>query len=448
MKPRFRSLTQNWSWDVFWSGFRLAIVAGLFLLGVRGMRPDTSGPEFRTLAISRDHLFDFAQWEGDAVIDKALTDGIAPQQYMSPAQRVAYVRAYLKLVGDIGDLEDKIETIYADPAQSDPATASADLRARRDSLRAEQRGQQALAESIIQSQVSELLVEYGFGTAGQVLPPLEMRFTQLPTILIVSRRESIDRTGAYPLEHGLTVEQQQSLESAIDSRLGVSSLIAPLGGLAVYPAMLIETSDVQSVYNITAHEWTHHYLSFYPLGFNYGRTADLYTINETVASMVGGEIGWAVLHRYMPDLAGPPPDYTPKPPEQPRPRQPGQPGQFVFQTQMRGVRVEVDALLAEGRVEEAEDYMERSRAAFVDQGYRIRKVNQAYFAFYGSYADQPGATGSDPIGPALRELRYNSPSLHDFIALVRGMTTLDEIQSALARARQLRAGESTGGAPG
>jgi hypothetical protein len=436
MAMRPPTIFKNWSWPVFWSGLRLAIVAGLFLLTVRGMRPDTNSPEFRTLALARDHLFDFAQWEGDALFDKALIDLVAPQGYMSPDQRLGYVRDYLKLVGDIDDLENRIETLYADPAVSDPAAASADLRARRDALRAEQSRRQALAESIIQSQVAEMLVEYGFGTGGQVLPPVEMRFTQLPTIMIVSRREKIDRIGGYPLEHGLAVEQQQSLEGAVDSGLDASTLIAPLGGLAVYPAMLIETSDIHSVYNISAHEWTHHYLSFYPLGFNYGRTPDLYTINETVASMVGSEIGWAVLHRYYPDLAGPPPDLTPKPPERPRPPQPGKPGEFVFQTQMRSVRVEVDTLLDAGKVEQAEDYMERARATFVAHGYRIRKLNQAYLAFYGSYADQPGATGSDPVGPALRELRFSSPSLFDFIAQVRGMTSLAEIQAALAKAKR------------
>jgi hypothetical protein len=192
---------------------------------------------------------------------------------------------------------------------------------------------------------------------------------------------------------------------------------------------------VYSAFEISSHEWTHHYLSFYPLGFNYGQTPQLYTMNETVANIVGGEIGWAVLHRYYPDLAGQPPDYTPRPPEPPRPPTPGKPGEFVFNTQMRNVRVEVDALLAQGRVEEAEAYMERCRATFVTQGYHIRKLNQAYFAFYGSYADQPGATGADPVGPTLRELRYYSPSLIDFIASVRGATTLAEIQAALNRAR-------------
>ena len=53
------------------------------------------------------------------------------------------------------------------------------------------------------------------------------------------------------------------------------------------------------------------------------------------------------------------------------------------------------------------------RRVFWDQGYHIRKLNQAYFAFYGAYADSPGggAAGADPVGAAVRALRAHSSSL-------------------------------------
>jgi hypothetical protein len=105
---------------------------------------------------------------------------------------------------------------------------------------------------------------------------------------------------------------------------------------------------------------------------------------------------------------------------------------------MHQTRVHADELLAVGQVEEAEAYMEARRQVFVENGYQIRKINQAYFAFYGSYADEQGAAGSNPIGPALRELRYYSPSLVDFIASVRGVTTFEEVQRALETARAAR----------
>ena len=429
-----------WNWRAFWRGFWSALLIGLFLIGVPAARPDTGSTDFRVLGIARDYLFDFVGWEAGVLLDKAANAAIAPQRYMSEEERTAYVRDYLALVDEIARLESEVNRLYVDPDVEDPAAATADLRARRDALRRQQEERQALAESIIQAQTSEMLAEYGFDVGGEVLPPVAIRFTRLPTILIVSPRDRIERIGAYPLRYGLTVEQMEAIEADVDEELDVSSLIVPLGGLAVWPAMLIETGYLPYTFEVSAHEWTHHYLAFFPLGLNYGATPELYTMNETVANIVGKEIGWAVLNRYYPDLAPPPPDYTPQPPPEPEPPQPEEPPAFDFRAEMRETRIHVDELLAAGRIEEAERYMEERRRVFVEHGYQIRKLNQAYFAFYGAYADEPGATGSDPVGPALRELRYYSPSLYDFVARVRWMTTFDEVQTALAEAHLREAG--------
>jgi len=65
----------------------------------------------------------------------------------------------------------------------------------------------------------------------------------------------------------------------------------------------------------------------------------------------------------------------------------------------------------EGEITKAENYMELRRQIFVEHGYLIRKLNQAYFAFYGAYAENPvSAAGEDPVGPAVRELRAQSSS--------------------------------------
>lgn len=427
---------KSWNWPLFWRGLGAALLLGLFLVAVRGPRPDPTSTDTQALGLARNYLFDFVDWEVGALLDKVANDTIGPQRYMTEDERVQYVRDYFKLVDDIARLEQQVEDIYVDPNVQDPAAASADLRAERDALRAEQQPRQALAEAIIQSQVSEMLAEYGFNVGGEVLPPVEIRFTQLPTVLIVSRRDRIERVGTYALEHGLTVEQMQTLESSVDQKLGVSSLVVPIGGLAMYPSMLIETGYLPHAYEITAHEWFHHYLSFFPLGFNYGVTPELYTMNETAANIVGQEIGWAVLNRYYPDLAGPPPDWSPQPPPEQQPTTPQGRFTFDFREQMHITRVAVDQMLAAGRIQEAEAYMEYRRRIFVKNGYSIRKLNQAYFAFYGSYAEEPGATGADPVGPALRELRYYSPSLLDFVLRVREMTSLAQLQAAVEQARQ------------
>jgi hypothetical protein len=88
--------------------------------------------------------------------------------------------------------------------------------------------------------------------------------------------------------------------------------------------------------------------------------------------------------------------------------------------------------LSQGKIMDAEAYMERRRQFFWENGYSIRKINQAYFAFYGSYADTPGgAAGEDPVGPAVRALRTQSTSLKEFLERISRMTTFAELQKAV-----------------
>ena len=95
-------------------------------------------------------------------------------------------------------------------------------------------------------------------------------------------------------------------------------------------------------------------------------------------------------------------------------------------------RGKTDKLLAEGKIKEAEAYMEARREIFWQNGYAIRKLNQAYFAFYGAYADVPGgAAGEDPVGPAVRALRAQSASLADFVKRISWMTSFQELQAAV-----------------
>ena len=98
---------------------------------------------------------------------------------------------------------------------------------------------------------------------------------------------------------------------------------------------------------------------------------------------------------------------------------------------MRITRVEVDRPLSAGQVEAAEAYMEARRQVFWENGYRIRKLNQAYFAFYGAYADTAGATGADPVGPTVVAIRQLSPTLRDFMDVVAPVTSFADLQDVL-----------------
>jgi hypothetical protein len=99
---------------------------------------------------------------------------------------------------------------------------------------------------------------------------------------------------------------------------------------------------------------------------------------------------------------------------------------------MRATRLTVDRLLAEKKIEAAERYMEERRVFFWENGYLIRKLNQAYFAFHGAYADQPGgAAGEDPVGAAVRALRDQSATLAAFVNTISWMSSFEDLQRAV-----------------
>ena len=69
--------------------------------------------------------------------------------------------------------------------------------------------------------------------------------------------------------------------------------------------------------------------------------------------------------------------------------------------------------------------MEQKRQFLAEKGYYIRKLNQAYFAFHGTYADKP--TSISPIGFDMKELRNQSASLKEFLETVASMTSRQDL---------------------
>ncbi|MBN1955012.1 MAG: hypothetical protein JW900_08185 [Anaerolineae bacterium] len=412
----------QWLWKR--SGLLILLILILVLVEADGSPPAalSTGVE-RMIA---DLQFHFWSWEVDAVRGKFTHWLLQPQRYMEDPDRNAFVRDYMERIGQIQGLRWQIETIYADPAVDDPGADTAEMRERLGQLLDQAQSRQPIAEAIIEEQVGFVLVQEGLGLLGQPFPPVGVRFTPLPCMLVVSPRDRIATVYNHTLVHGLNAAQQEAVEGEIDERFDVSSLVTHIGGLSAWPAMLLESSYLPWVQEVAAHEWTHHYLEMFPLGWAYEQH-EARTINETTASIVGYAVGRTVLARYYPDLL--PPEVEPSPSAPPP--EPPDPPPFDFRLEMRETRVEVDRLLAEGAIDEAETYMEMRRQFFWENGYQIRKLNQAYFAFHGSYADEPGAAGEDPIGPAVRQLWDQSPSLRAFLSRINGVTTLAQLQAAL-----------------
>jgi hypothetical protein len=386
-------------------------------------------------AIASRYQFDYVKWELDALAVKADQTLYGVHPFMNEADRVQYVRDYMAELQQAQILEAQIEVVYADPQVSDAASSTEDLRAERDGLRTDLSTKQALVEAIMEGQVAAVLIEQHFGVLGQLVPPISAHFTQVPNLLIVSPRDQIRFDVSINL-NPMTVDEMAAREKQIDQSQDVSSLVVPLGGIALYPAMVLETSYIPYALDTIAHEWLHHYLFMFPLGLQYFNgdsfVGETRIINETTASVFGHEVSRLVLARYYPDLL--PPEPQPVPDDdmpQPTPLAPA----FDFGKEMDITRRHVDDLLAAGEVDEAETYMETRRRLFVANGYSIRKLNQAYFAFYGGYqaGDSSGAGGSDPIGPAVQAIRDASPSLHDWVVTMRGIIRRDELLEAQAK---------------
>jgi hypothetical protein len=382
-------------------------------------------------AFTRDIEFDFVSWILDAMGTKLTQAALSTDSYLSPESRRQVVLDYLDLVAQIQQDESQSITIYADPDVSDPAAQSASLRAGLERLYARRARIGPVAESVLQEQLAQSVNQMELSLGGQPLPPILYHSTPLPSALIVSPRDKIQQDADISLVPGLTIEEKTALEEKVDQALNVSSLVVGIGGIGVYPTMVMQTSDLNWLAEVVAHEWVHNFLTLRPLGINYLSSPELRIINETAASIAGKEIGRALIERYYPELAPPPP--PDEPPAPAAPAQPAEPPAFDFQKEMHQTRINVDRLLAEGKVEQAEDYMEERRIFFWDNGYRIRKLNQAYFAFYGAYADEPaGAAGEDPVGAAVRQLRAQSPSLSVFLKRISWISSFEQLQQLVA----------------
>jgi len=394
------------------------------------------GPARSNLVINQaigPHGFRLAAWEVQALGGK-LGDMLArPGHDLTAVQQHDLVVAYFDAIGQIGRLNRQIERIYADPSQSDPHTAAAPLQAELNELRALQQQRRSAVERILEQQTAQVLAAAGLTVGRAVWPPVRFRFSESPDYLIVSPRDRIMVQKGVFVDPQLSVAQMEQIEEQVQSRLDVSALVEGTGGFSAYPTMIIEYPDLGWTLNTIAHEWTHTYLVFYPLGWHYLDSGDTRTLNETVASIVGDEIGRQVLARFYPDKV-PPADW-PRPLamradwwERPAARA------FDFAAFMRQTRLHVDKLLAAGRVAEAEAYMEAQRQIAVAHGYVLRKLNQAYFAFHGSYA--VGAAATDPIGGKLRALRQRSGSLAAFVQTVARITSVAELDAALSQNRR------------
>jgi hypothetical protein len=350
---------------------RWAILAVMLLLV--GLRDDPSLDTFRTRAAAAPHVFRLLDWQ----VERA------------SAAAGSILRA---LQGDLPE-----------PAAADLASLRAYFGASA-SARAAGRIE---AEATIRHLVTqgwrgeELVLPSPLASDRPIVfPPVQFTLTEPPRVLIVSPRDRIEVSQYVLLDPGLDQAAVERLEAGVAER-GLSTLVTSIGGLSTYPAMVLDQGSARAVLSAVAHEWVHAYFFFQPLGRGYWANQEVRTINETAAELAGDELGRRLAQQL--DL-----------PAQPAATDNSR--QAEFNRLLRETRLEVDRLLALGQVEAAERYMEERRLLLESRGFTIRRLNQAYFAFHGSYAEGPA--GSSPLAGQVRQLRQQSASLGDFLRTI------------------------------
>jgi len=396
---------------IWWGGHGLAIgclLIGLMLAMSSSDLAASHEIKDRARIYTRAVEFDYSVWMGGALWQKYLDFSLGVSRFLSLVTEREVIIEYIAREVVIQELEWQVRQVYADPAVGDPAAASADLRRQLDEHIRRKNELAPVAESILQQQINSVVDQINLDLGGQALPPVLYQITPLPKALIISPRDTIRQDADISLSPDLPLERQVEIETRVDKAFNVSSLVVNIGGVGVYPTMVIASSDLDWLSEVVSHEWVHNYLTLRPLGMRYMESPEMRIINETVANIAGKEIGRMVLERYYPELGAPAPSGTQV--GQAAPAQAVEPPPFNFTSEMHTTRVTVDELLAQGKIEAAEAYMEARRKIFWENGYTgLRKLNQAYFAFHGAYADSPlGAAGEDP-GMNPREELENAP---------------------------------------
>lgn len=406
---------------------RILVIFVAIALLVVGSSVTSDNPLDGLRKYTRGVEFDFVEWEISALFNKAVSASLKLERFLDNKQQVDVIQTWVAETENVINLEQDLLTAQNDSSPNRDELVRA-AKANLDQKKADQSRLAKLAEAVLQNQTEVTLAKAGFGLGGQILPPVLYQVSDLPLNLIISPRTEIRNVLSLSLDPGLDAVEKDEIETGIYEDYDLSALIEPVGGIGAYPTMVMRTTDLNWLTETIAHEWIHNYLAFFPLGMRYYVNDQMRTINETTASLAGKEIGLDLIISFYPDRT--PryylrmPTYTTVLAEGAETLNP-----FDFRAEMHETRVKVDALLAEGKVDEAEQYMEARRRFFWQNGYRLRKINQAYFAFYGSYNDTPGggASGADPVGPAVQALRTRYSSLNEFLQAIRFVSSFDQL---------------------
>jgi hypothetical protein len=394
----------RWTWAAAYLVLLAALVGGCILLGARLYA--ALAPRTAVERLAGRYSYSALSWELRYVPQKLAVKLGALLRRQSDQDRQRDLERFLQAAA-------RLRQLARQPDQADPRERQALV----NELSATENG----VELLLEGRITALLEEAGltarpplFGRLGLVFPPVAVELGSTPKVLAISPRQRIHLDSAFLISPRLTAAQRDALEAAVDAT-GVSSLVIDVGGLGAYPSMVPVSDSYTFLVETAIHEWVHHYLALYPLGRNYFRSTETRTLNESVADLVAEELTKEYFRRYPVDSAVPGPSEPPA----------------ALVRELRALHFEVESLLAAGRVADAEGLMESKRQELAAQGYYIRRLNQAYFAFFGLYADNPASTSV--VGPKLELLRLQAGSLRRFLETVRAITSEAELDALVAQ---------------
>ena len=382
--------------------------------------------------VSLEHEYGLVSWELENVFAKWTHRiwAILPWTPSSDADRRSSLDRYVVLVDELREANDLFQDVTSMPDSDARLVAEAQdavdqIVRERDEIRdeIEEYLEQIIAEIVTTDDVD--LVQ------AFVWPPVDFRIDNPPKLLVTSPRNEIRRVEGVLIDPDISASETLRIESELSELHDLSALIIQTGGLASFPSV-IPTVPLKRLVDIACHEWLHGYLMFYPFGRAYFVDDEMRSVNETLADVFGREVGQMVYSRIFDE-----PYVAPVRPETAflswrsvnGSSSKGNLDQFNFNQFMSETRQHTDSLLLDGLIEEAEAYMETRRIELLGHGYSIRKINQAYFAFHGTYAESPSS--SSPIASYIWDLREQVDTVGELVKMLRGLTAYDEFEQLL-----------------
>ena len=350
-----------------------------------------------------------------------------PGNKPSDEERIEILEKYLDTVNELSFEKDRLNTLMNTVQLQDESSKQL-IRSQLaeithlEQLRESYRGK---AEETVEATISHVVHQQDLGLfKGLLFPPTDFHFDDPPHILIISPRNKIELKQSKLISSTMTGIVKSEIEARVEKDGISSALVDSLAGLGTYPAFVTDKNGLYHLMITAAHEWLHNYWFFKPLGRHMWKSSEMYTLNETAADIAGNEIGQQAFEL----IRGQSDKDFPNHNDHIRP-------QIHLRTILRETRNKVDLMLENGQIDEAEKYMREQRWRLRLGGYNIRKLNQAYFAFRGKYADGPASIS--PIGEELKEYRSYFSNTGAFVRSIGRIRTYEHFQNELLRLRNL-----------